>query len=334
MAALETKWPTLIDVVSSMDPSGMAMPTVELLHQFNEMLADMPWIEANGITGHLTSVRTGLPTPTWRQYYGGVQPTKSTRAKVTEQMAMLEDYAEVDKALADVNGNAAAFRASEDIAHIEGLSNTFATGIIFGNDAINVEQFTGFYPRYNLTTAGNGENIIDGGAAGGQTDCASILLVVWGENTVFGIYPKGSVGGIQVRDLGEVTIENADGSSGRMQAYRTHYKWDCGLCVKDWRYVVRIANIDRSALVGDLSGGANLPDLMSDAIERIPSLGSGRAVFYMDRSLRQIWRKQMATSLKTSTLTESMIGGVSSPDFQGIPIRRMDVMSPDEAIVS
>jgi hypothetical protein len=119
-----------------------------------------------------------------------------------------------------------------------------------------------------------------------------------------------------------------------MQAYRTHYKWDCGLCVKDWRYVVRIANIDRSALVGDLSGGANLPDLMSDAIERIPSLGSGRAVFYMDRSLRQIWRKQMATSLKTSTLTESMIGGVSSPDFQGIPIRRMDVMSPDEAIVS
>ena len=44
--------------------------------------------------------------------------------------------------------------------------------------------------------------------------------------------------------------------AGRMEAYRTHYTWDSGLTVRDWRYVVRVANIDKSALTVDASSGA------------------------------------------------------------------------------
>jgi hypothetical protein len=157
---------------------------------------------------------------------------------------------------------------------------------------------------------------------------------VWGPNTGYGITPKGSKAGLQQQDLGEVTIENVDGLGGRMQAYRSHYRWDAGLTIRDWRYFVRIANIDRSLLTADASTGANLPDLMFQAIERIPNLGAGRAVFYMDRGIVTKLRQQSANAVKNSTLSVDQVGGVPVTSFSGVPIRRVDVLSPDEALVS
>ena len=43
-------------------------------------------------------------------------------------------------------------------------------------------------------------------------------------------------------DNGKQTVTDANG--GRYDVLESHYKWDCGLSVRDWRYVVRIANID------------------------------------------------------------------------------------------
>jgi hypothetical protein len=82
---------------SRLDKSGNVIPVIEMLSQTNEILDDAVWIEANELTGHTTSVRTGIPEPTWRKLYGGVQPSKSTSVKVREGLGMLENYAEVDK---------------------------------------------------------------------------------------------------------------------------------------------------------------------------------------------------------------------------------------------
>jgi len=71
---------------------------------------------------------------------------------------------------------------------------------------------------------------------------------------------------------------------------------------------------------------------MSDAIERLNARTPNTA-FYMDRSLRQMWRKQMANKLSNSTLTEADVGGVRSPAFEDIPIRRVDALAVDEARV-
>ncbi|WP_336657671.1 major capsid protein, partial [Pseudomonas marginalis] len=73
-----------------------------------------------------------------------------------------------------------------------------------------------------------------------------IWLVVWGQNTIHGIYPKGSKAGLEQKHLGEVTLEDENG--GKYQGYRTHFQWKNGLTMRDWRYVVRIANIDISKL--------------------------------------------------------------------------------------
>lgn len=332
MAVLSVANPTLLDLAKRLDPDNKIAPVVELLNETNEILTDMTWLEGNLITGHRTTVRTGIPEPTWRKMYGGVQPTKSTTAQITDDTGMLEAYAEVDKALADLNGNTAEFRLSEDRPHIEGMNQTMSDTLFYGNSGTQPEAFTGVTPRFNSSTALNGENIIKGGGVG--TDNGSIWLFVWGPNTVHGIVPKGSKAGLQVKDLGEVTIENVDGLGGRMQAYRTHYRWDGGLTVRDWRYIVRICNIDKSDLKTDPgSSDANLPDLMFTAIERIPNISMGRAAFYMSRDMRTKVRQQSAKAVKASSLTIEQVGGVPVTSFQGIPIRRVDSLAADEALV-
>lgn len=334
MSTLSVANPTLLDIARASDPDGKITTVIELLNQTLEILDDMSWQEGNLVTGHRTTVRTGIPDPTWRKMYGGVQPNKGRTAQITDNTGMLEAYAEIDKALADLNGNTAEYRLLEDRAHLEGMNQRVATTLFYGSEVTTPESFTGFSPRYNSTTAPNGENIIPGGSVGGQTDNMSIWLVVWGPNTVHGIIPKGSVAGFQMKDLGEVTIENVDGAGGRMQAYRTHYRWDVGLTVRDWRYVVRIPNIDRSLLTPDYSTGANIMDLMVQAIEMIPNLNAGRPVFYMPRSIRSILRRQQINAVKASTLTMEQLSGRKVLAFDGIPIRRVDSLSADEARVA
>ena len=333
MAASASTHPTLVDLVKRQDPDGKIATIAEILNETNEILDDMVFMEGNLPTGHRTTVRVGIPAPTWRKLYGGVQPTKSTTAQVTDNTGMLEAYAEVDKALADLNGNTAEFRLSEDLAHIEGMSQEMAETLFYGNEGTEPEAFTGLSPRFNdLSSANNSDNVITGAGAG--NDNASIWLIVWGPNTCHGIVPKGSIGGLQMTDKGQVTIEDVDGSGGRMEAYRTHYRWDAGLTVRDWRYVVRVCNIDKSALTVDAATGANLPDLMFEAIERIPNLALGRAAFYTNRTTITKLRQQHTNGVSGSTLTMENLGGTPITAFHGIPVKRTDALAADEAVVS
>jgi hypothetical protein len=334
MATLSVQNPTLLDLAKASDPDGKIAVIVEILNETNEILDDMTWMEGNLPTGHRTTIRSGLPAPTWRKLYGGVQPNKATNVQVTDNTGMLEAYAEIDKALADLNGNTAAFRLSEDRAHIEGMNQEVANTLFYGNEDTEPEAFTGLAPRFNSLTAENGDNIID--ATGSGSDNGSIWLMVWGPNTVHGIIPKGSTAGLQVNDKGQVTLEDAsDGSnSGRMEAYRTHYRWDVGLTVRDWRYLVRIANIDKSARTADAATGPDLPDLMFQAMDLIPNLSMGRAAFYMDRTMRTFLRRQLVNATSASTLSIENVGGKMVTSFQGIPIRRVDALAADEAAVT
>lgn len=332
MAALPNMNPTLLDLAKRQEPDGKIAQIVELLKNQNEVLDDMTWLEGNLATGHRTTVRTGLPSVTWRKLYGGVQPSKSRTAQITDNCGMLEAYAEVDKALADLNGNTAEWRLSEEMAFIQAMNNEMAETLFYGNEGKEPEAFTGLSPRYNSLSAESGQNIITGGGAG--TDNASIWLVVWGPQSCHGIVPKGSTAGLQARDLGEVTSENIDGAGGRAQIYRSHYRWDAGLTVRDWRQIVRVANIDKSALTLDAASGAYLTDLMVQAVERVHDLNMGRPVFYMNRTLRTFLRRQIINKTASSSLTQDNQAGKLQVSFDGIPIRRTDALAADEALVT
>lgn len=334
MATLAATNPTLLDFAQALDPDGSVATVVEILHETNEVMADWTFVEGNLPTGHRSVIRSGLPTPTWRRLYGGVQPNKSQRVQVTDTVGMLEAYNEVDKALADLNGNTNEFRLSEAVATIEGISQELVSTLFYGDTNVNPERFDGFSTRYNDLSAENADNIIDAGGTG--SDNASIWLVVWGPNTAHGIIPKGSTAGMQVTDKGQQTIEDADGSGsgGRMEAYRMHFRMDAGLTVRDWRYVVRICNIDKSDTLADAASGPNLPELMFEAMELIPPMGIGRPAFYMSRFIRQRFRQQLAAETSQSTLEYVNVGGHKAVVFNEIPLRRVDALSADEARVT
>ena len=304
---------------------GRISVIVELLSQTNEILDDMRWVEGNLPTGPRTSVRTGLPQGTWRQLNYGVQPTKSTTTQITDACGMLETYSEIDKALADLNGNSAEFRLSEDKAFLEGLSQQLAQTLFYGNTATAPEKFMGLTPRFNTVSgsAAIAQNVIDAGGTG--ADNTSIWLVVWGDLTVHGIFPKGSKAGLQMRDLGEQTLTDINGN--RFQGYRTHYKWDAGLTVRDWRYAVRIANID----VSDLSAPTppDLTKFMIKATHKVPSLKTGQPVFYMNRTGRQ-WLDIQAATKDNVMLKISEFEGRPVREFLGIPIRTCDQILNNE----
>lgn len=334
MTTLAVTHPTLFDLAKIMDPNGGIADVVEILNQTNEVLDDMVWKEGNLATGMKHTIRSGLPTPTWRKLYGGVQPNKARTVQVIDSCGMLEAYAEVDKALADLNGNSAAWRASEDRAHIEGMSQELASTLFYGNEATEPEAFTGFAPRFNDQSAENGGNILTDAATPDSTDNSSLWLIVWGDN-VHGIFPKGSTAGLQRTDKGQVTIESIDGAGGRMEAYRTHYRWDAGLAVRDWRYVVRM-NIDAENLVKAAATGPDLIDLMAQAMELIPNINAGRPVFYANRTVRGFIRRQIMNKTVNSTLSIEQITRpngalIRVPMFDGIPIRRADAITNTEA---
>lgn len=337
MPALSTIHPTLLDVTKRLDPNGKIDAIAEILTQELPVMEDMVVVEGNLPTGHKTTVRTGIPIPTWRKLYGGVQPTKSTTAQVTETCGMLEAYAEVDKALADLNGNTAAFRLSEDRAHIEGMAQELGSTLFYGNEGSEPEAFTGLAPRYNSLSAENGQNIVNAGGSG--SDNTSIWLIGWSDQTCHGIYPKGSKAGLQMEDKGQVTIENVDGNGGRMEGYRSHYRQDMGLVLRDWRYVARVCNIDVSTLTTDGTAADRaaaqkaLITYMIMASERIPNFGKGRFCWYVNRTIREALRLGIQEKI-ANNLTWETVEGKRVMTFDDIPVKRVDSLVNTEAAVS
>ncbi len=330
-ATLSTNALTLADWAKRLDPSGKVSDIVELLAQSNEILMDMQWQEGNLPTGHRTSMRTGLPTVAWRLINGGVTPSKSTTATIDEQSGILEAWSEVDVALAKLNGNVAALRLSEARAFIEAMNQEMASTLFYGNSGLAPEEFTGLAPRFSSLSSGNADNVINAGGVG--SDNTSIWLVAWSPETVSGIFPKGSQAGLEHDDYGEVTVEVTAGVAGqRMRALQERWLWNAGIALMDWRYVVRIANIDVSNLTG--GSAADLIDMMEQAEELIPN-ELGKPVFYMNRTVRRFLRTQFRADVSAGGgLTYENAGGKRVYDFNGTPVRRVDAILNTEAAVA
>ena len=319
---------TLQDFKSRLDDDNRIDMIIDLLTDQNEVLEDMLWLECNQVTSHKTTVRTGLPTVTWRKLNQGVPSSKSTTRQTLASCGMLESYGKVDKALADLNGNSAAWRMSEESAYIEAFNQELASTLFQGDTEANPEEFLGLNYYYDTPSSDedlSGYNMIDGGAADGQNDTTSIWLICWGQNTVHGIYPKGSPAGLQVRDLGEDTLTDDNGNE--YQGYRTHYKWDCGLVVRDWRAVGRIVNIDMTAVA---AGTYDIINQMVRLEERVRKMGSTNCAWYMNKSLRTYLRLR-ALNNASSQLTFDTVAGKRVLAFGEYPVRVADGIIKTEA---
>lgn len=330
--------PNIVNVTKAMNPDGTIAKIAELLVQSNPMLLDIPMIEGNLPTGHRTTMRADTPTPTWRKLNYGVRPTKSTTVQVDDTIGMCEDFGEVDAELANLNGNTAEFRMSQDKPHIDGMSNEMASSLIYADTSVNPEEFLGIAPRFDqLTLTGKPAvqqqsahlpNVIDLGGSGGNL--TSIYGIAWGEDTVHGVYPKGSSAGLLAEDLGKTVLTDNDG--GRFMGYRSHYQWKMGLSVADWRAITRIVNIDLS----NLEDGATqilLYKAIIKSMHAVPPQYRNRLKFYCSPAISAML-DFAAVEKGNVHLGRTEVFGEEIMSFRGRPLRESHAILETETAVT
>ena len=342
MGALTSTWPTLLDVSRSMAPDGSVAQVAEVLQTYNDILDDIPWYEGNLPTGHQSSIRTSLPTPKFRLLNQGVVPAKTTRGMIVDPCAILEDRNMIDVDLAMLNGNTAAFRKSEDEGFIQGFNKTFTDTLIYGDVSTDPEQFNGLDSRYySLSGETTSSQVITAG--GGTTNNTSIYLIGWGPNKVFCTYPKGSKAGLQFEDRGIQDILVNTSTGAYMKAYVSWFQWKAGLVVADYRYVVRIANINTTNLLtasDATDSSANIIKLMSQALGKLPPVAGIKPVFYMNQTVLSMLSVKLMDKgnvwLTMDQMQKSPISRAGSGvlSFMGVPCRRCDSILNTEGVLS
>lgn len=318
--------PTMADAAKMSDEKGMTPKVVELLTQVNPILYDMTMLPSNMTNSHKTTTRTGFADATWYKAYKYIQPSKGTVVEVVDTIGDLQSYSEIDASIVDMQKDKNSFRMIEDTAHLEGMNNEVSANIFYGNESVDAEKFTGLAPRFNSLSAESGDNIIDAGGSG--SDNTSMWLICWDQTTCHGIYPMNTKAGFHMRDEGVITKRTTDGN---LRLYASHYQWKVGLVVRDWRYVVRIANIDVSQL-NTVANTKNLVTWMIEACERIPTMGRGRLSFYCNYKIRTKLRLGILEKA-VNQLTYETVAGRRVAMFDGVPLNRSDaILSTESAI--
>lgn len=305
-----------------------AGPVIELMNQTDDILSDIQWMESNQSDGHLTRIRTGLPTVYWRRLYKGTPPSKSAWSQVKEAAGNLEAIMELDIEETKLYGDKAkAFRLSEAVAFSEAMRQKVASTLFYGDSNVRPDEFNGLAMRYPAKDA---PNVIDAGGTGANTKCTSMWLVAWGSNTIHGIYPKGSTGGLSSEDLGTYMTRDEDGN--KFQVVGDKYNWKCGLAGRDWRAVVRIANIDVSKLTlrkGE-AGFIDLQKLTIMAKNAMPETMRQKAIWYMPSEVMTALELQSSDSGNVQLQYGEFFASKAVPVLHGRPVRQCDAIKTDE----
>ncbi len=340
---------TLLDVTSRQDPKGNPAAIAEMMSQCNDVVADMPMVEANETGGHEFTFRTSIPAGSWASYNQGTPYSKSTTAKSRVGLGTLRDYSLVDRMLAEDSGDPASFRENEDIAFLEGMAQTWVQTLFYGNTAVTPAEYMGLSPFYNTVstaTAQNAANVID--ALGTGSSNLSFWFIDWGPRSIFGLYPRGSQAGLIMQNLGDV-VPGYDSLGNPFPAFQTMFQQRGGVCPQDWRRVVRIANVDTTA--AGLAGGSP-PDifaLFSEAVMMLPTTtrqlsgitlsdapndtsSGNRTVIYTNRTGRH-WMDVQGMRNRNVLQTINDAAGKVQDMFRGVPVHVVDQLINSEARV-
>jgi len=313
---------TIIERSKRLNPDGKPAPIIDVLSQDNPLLLDAPWVEANGQMQHNTTRVMSKPTGSFRAFNQGVANTAGRTVKIVENLAMLEDYALVDQALADMNPNKNEFIDQENVLHVSGLSENWASKMFYGNETLTPTEFTGLAPRLNALAA---KRVI--GAGGTGSDCTSIYLVQWDiARGVHMVYPQGHPNmGVTSNFMGVHTVQDSDGNS--YEAYRTHFKIYGGMVVRDERAIKRLANIESS-------GSSNTfdDDKLLTLLNAFPHNKKGVVIYCNDTVLTQM--DIMAKDKNNVNYSTRNVFGEDLTHFRGVPVRTCDAILDTESAIS
>jgi hypothetical protein len=324
MALLTGNRLTLVDLAKRTKDNAI-LAIAEVLNKVNAVLDDAPWVNANGETQHITSKRLSLPSGSWRKINSGVALEKATTTQVVETIGMLESFSQVDSALIEIAPDPAAFRLSEDLAFVEGMSQTLAYQIFYGSTVGAPEKFDGFATRYaHLTTMGvsSVHNVHNYGGTGSTLN--SLWIVQWGVDKAHMVYPRNAARnvGITPKDDGELTVYDASGNPYKV--YQTHFKIFAGMVVRDDRCVQRVCNVPATAV--------NLSDKLVDALRQMAQNGAG-AVIYGNSTVLGCLDKEAKDKTNVFYGPADAFGRPTM-FFRGVPVKQADSLITTESALT
>lgn len=324
---------TWLDVAASVDDGGRTLMIAEMMNQVNE-LGGLVMQDANSGQSHKGAIRTGIPAPTRRRLNKGVANSKATQRAVTFESAAYEGRGEIDEELIAIAPNKEDFRLRQNRAHIEGMSQQFATDVFYCDVESTPDGLTGFSAYYNDLSADSGANIVSaGGSTNGQQ--TSLWLIVSSEDAISLFTPDGATAGIQAIDKDREKVFDSD--SNPYYAFVDQYKLKAGLAVQDWRQGGRIANIDVTALASVGKETDSSYPLFMAAIElkrKVWNINGGNAGWYGNRTVLAALEKQALNKANGMVTMEHLQNGVTMTRLMGLPFNRVDAIVDTEDVVA
>jgi hypothetical protein len=328
---------SLLDHAILRDPNGKLPRTVNMLATNDEFIQRFPFKESNDTDSHMTNRLTSEPTVSFKAYNEGAAQSKATWENVTDAMGMMQVYSEIDKDLADRDGNPVEFRRAAEAPFLQSLRKKAMTTLFYGDHSSDPKAFDGLATRYsNLTTGLYDNSMISAGGSG--SDNTSIWLLNCGEGGIHGVFPRGDKMGIDMEDKGVATIETSATVGGaRMDVYRTKWTWKLGLVVANWQHAVRLCNLDVSALVAN-SSPYDLISNVARMFDRVPGFTGFSPMLVCNSTVLSWFRVQALAKSNSAVTAETALNQFGSPQttyrFDGVPIIRCDQIVNTESTVA
>lgn len=285
-----------------------------------------------------TTIRTGIPDAAWTSFYEGVQPSKGTKAQVTNSCGHLEALLQVDSRLIKTQEDAETELGDEAYAESEAMGLEVLSCVFYGDTKANGKKFNGLTPVYSqlptaTTTKQDAAYYVIGAkrsAAKSAAALRSIWLIGHGRMGTALIYPKGTSAGLQRGEVKDQTVTTADGN--RLRVKEQFFDWTVGCRVKDFRCNVRICNIELDSLE-DGSLDIDLGEQMLKAIIRQKKTGVKRAFYMPERVYEYLCMKTRRDVKGGGNFGFADFDGELILHFQGVPLFTEEALNVNEAEV-
>lgn len=313
---------------------------INLLQEAKPLFKNLPSMEANRPTSHVTGLITSLPTTSVKVINDGVAPSKPTTKDAEFDMASFQTRIKYDSDIDLIGQVTAKVKMNNVMAATESLGQKAEQTVFYGNSLVNAGEFTGLAYYYDSlqSTAVTSRNVIScgGTTANKQT---SMYLVGAGEYAAHLIHPKGVPAGIKRKDLG---IQTETDAAGKQIDYKIE-KWSLvtGLVLNDWRTCGRICNIDMTAtgalFAEDANGAASVVNAIATRanvlLNRIKG-NYGSLAFYCHPDVIAMLGNQALNRGNAAITFQQDAEGKRKPYLWGIPLYASDSILATEAIVA
>jgi len=312
--------PTLIELTKRHNGDAR-IPITEVLLQENPLFEDAEFKPANKQSQHVYSVRDRNVGISRTGLYEGTNKASSGTDKKSEDIAYISSLSVIDSREIDMADGGNTYSEDEIFNHASVISEQVSYDFFYGSGD---NQMRGIISRDEYNAISDGQVF---GADGTGSNLSSIYLVNW--NSTYFAHAKNGIGGIDSKYMGEDLFP--DGLGGYYPAQRYLIQFGAALVIDNYRNVARIANVQLDSTSADY--WASIQYRLVEAVNKLQTR-NGKIVAYANGDAISVLEKGQLSKGNVYYTAADKIDGYKVGSFSGIPVKRVDLISSTEFLVS